>query len=79
MTATGNAGRKHAAWIDYFVFFPNARGSYGEGETFTQANRRDWGFGDLRDILAGVNAVVERCCAGAANWQSSYGQNSIDK
>ena len=97
----------------YFVFFPNARGSYGQGERFTQANRRDWGFGDLQDILAGVDAVVKRfpvdnsrvgllgwsyggstammavtqtkrfraivAGAGAGNWQSYYGQNSIDK
>jgi len=37
--------------LGYFVFFPNPRGSYGQGERFTLANRRDWGFGDLRDIL----------------------------
>lgn len=44
----------------YFVFFPNIRGSYGEGETFTRANRRDWGFGDMRDLLAGVELVTKR-------------------
>ena len=38
--------------LGYFVFFPNARGSYGQGENFTLANRGDWGFGDLRDILS---------------------------
>ena len=42
----------------YFVFFPNPRGSFGEGEAFTRANVRDFGFGDLRDILAGVNEVL---------------------
>ena len=36
---------------------PNPRGSYGQGEAFTQANRKDFGYGDLRDILAGVDAV----------------------
>jgi dipeptidyl aminopeptidase/acylaminoacyl peptidase len=41
----------------YFVFEPNPRGSYGQGEAFTQANRRDFGGGDLRDILAGIDAV----------------------
>jgi len=40
-----------------FVFLPNPRGSYGQGEAFTQANRRDFGGGDLRDVLAGVDAV----------------------
>jgi dipeptidyl aminopeptidase/acylaminoacyl peptidase len=43
----------------YFVFFPNPRGSYGEGEAFTRANVRDFGYGDMRDILRGVDAVLE--------------------
>ena len=43
----------------YFVFMPNPRGSYGEGEAFTRANVKDFGYGDLRDILAGVDAVVK--------------------
>jgi dipeptidyl aminopeptidase/acylaminoacyl peptidase/alpha-L-arabinofuranosidase len=42
----------------YFVFFPNPRGSYGRGEKFTRANVRDFGHGDLRDILAGVDEVL---------------------
>jgi dipeptidyl aminopeptidase/acylaminoacyl peptidase len=41
----------------YLVFEPNPRGSYGQGEAFTRANVRDLGGGDLRDILAGVDAV----------------------
>ncbi len=41
----------------YIVFDPNPRGSYGEGEKFTQGNRRDFGYGDLRDILAGVDSL----------------------
>jgi dipeptidyl aminopeptidase/acylaminoacyl peptidase len=41
----------------YYVFFPNPRGSYGQGEAFTRANVRDFGGGDLRDILAGIDAV----------------------
>jgi dipeptidyl aminopeptidase/acylaminoacyl peptidase len=46
--------------LDYFVLMPNPRGSYGEGEAFTQANRRDFGYGDLRDLLAGVDTVTKR-------------------
>ncbi len=42
----------------YFVFLPNPRGSYGQGEQFTQGNVKDFGYGDLRDILAGVDEVV---------------------
>lgn len=41
----------------YYVFLPNPRGSYGQGEAFTAANKRDFGGGDLRDILAGVDAA----------------------
>ncbi|MCP3136604.1 S9 family peptidase [Pyxidicoccus xibeiensis] len=44
----------------YYVFFPNARGSFGQGADFVQANRRDFGYGDLRDVLAGVDAVLAR-------------------
>ncbi|HEX4180620.1 MAG TPA: S9 family peptidase [Caulobacteraceae bacterium] len=40
-----------------FVFLPNPRGSYGQGEAFTAANRRDFGGGDWRDVMAGVDAV----------------------
>jgi dipeptidyl aminopeptidase/acylaminoacyl peptidase len=42
----------------YFVLLPNPRGSYGQGEAFTRANVKDFGHGDLRDILAGVDAAV---------------------
>jgi dipeptidyl aminopeptidase/acylaminoacyl peptidase len=42
----------------YFVFKPNPRGSYGQGEAFTQANVKDFGGGDLRDVLTGLDAVV---------------------
>ncbi len=41
----------------YFIFMPNPRGSYGQGEAFTRANYRDFGGGDLRDDLAGIDAV----------------------
>ncbi|MDB5691579.1 MAG: peptidase [Alphaproteobacteria bacterium] len=41
----------------YYLFYPNPRGSYGQGEAFTSANRRDFGGGDLRDILAGIDAA----------------------
>jgi dipeptidyl aminopeptidase/acylaminoacyl peptidase len=39
------------------VFRPNPRGSFGQGERFAAANVRDFGYGDLRDILAGVDAA----------------------
>ncbi len=55
--------------LGYFVFEPNPRGSFGQGEAFTQANRKDFGYGDLRDILAGVDAVRgEVSDRSAADW-----------
>ena len=97
----------------YFVLYPNPRGSYGSGEAFANANVKDFGHGDLRDILAGVDEVVKTlpvddkrigiggwsyggymtmwavtqtnrfaaavAGAGIANWQSYYGENSIDE
>jgi dipeptidyl aminopeptidase/acylaminoacyl peptidase len=99
--------------LGYFVLLPNPRGSFGQGEEFTQANRKDFGYGDLRDILAGVDAVEAAypvdpgrvgitgwsyggfmamfavtqsqrfkaavAGAGISNWQSYYGENSIDQ
>jgi len=44
----------------YYVLLPNPRGSYGRGEVFTQANVKDFGYGDLRDILAGVDAAIAK-------------------
>jgi dipeptidyl aminopeptidase/acylaminoacyl peptidase len=41
----------------YAVFLPNPRGSFGQGERFASANVRDFGHGDLRDILAGIDAA----------------------
>jgi dipeptidyl aminopeptidase/acylaminoacyl peptidase len=44
----------------YYVLMPNPRGSYGQGEAFTRANVKDFGAGDLRDILAGVDAAIKK-------------------
>jgi len=99
--------------LGYFVLMPNPRGSYGEGEKYTQANRKDFGYGDLHDILAGVSEVTRKYSvdpekvgltgwsyggfmtmfavtqtnrfraavagAGISDWQSYYGENSIDE
>ena len=43
----------------YFLLYPNPRGSYGQGEKFTQGNVKDFGYGDFRDIMAGVDEVVK--------------------
>jgi len=44
----------------YYVLLPNPRGSYGQGEDFTRANVQDFGGGDLRDDLAGVDAAIKK-------------------
>ncbi|HET7815338.1 MAG TPA: S9 family peptidase [Candidatus Baltobacteraceae bacterium] len=43
----------------YFVLEPNPRGSYGQGEAFTRANIKDFGYGDWRDDLAGLDAAIK--------------------
>jgi len=45
--------------MGYFAFCPNPRGSYGQGEAFTRANVKDFGGGDYRDIMAGVEAILK--------------------
>jgi dipeptidyl aminopeptidase/acylaminoacyl peptidase len=64
------------AAMGYFVLMPNPRGSFGEGERFTQAVRLNMGYGDLRDILAGVDRVeaqypIDDSRLGLTGW--SYG------
>ena len=44
---------KHGYWL----FLPNPRGSYGQGAAFVRANVKDFGGGDLSDILAGIDAA----------------------
>ena len=44
----------------YYVLLPNPRGSYGQGEEFTRANVKDFGHGDLRDNLAGIDAAIKK-------------------
>ncbi len=56
---TGNPLVRDLVTAGYFVFMPNPRGSFGQGQEFTRANRRDFGGGDLRDILAGVDAAAK--------------------
>lgn len=43
----------------YAVFRPNPRGSFGQGEAFTRAVVKDFGHGDLRDVMRGVGAVLK--------------------
>ena len=42
------------------VFYPNPRGSTNYGEKFLRANVNDWGGGDFKDIMTGVDALIAR-------------------
>jgi dipeptidyl aminopeptidase/acylaminoacyl peptidase/tetratricopeptide (TPR) repeat protein len=60
----------------YAIFYPNIRGSTGYGEKFVEMNRADWGGGDYKDVMAGVDALIARGVAdpdrlGIGGW--SYG------
>ena len=60
----------------YAVLYPNVRGSTGYGNRFVEMNRSDWGGGDFKDVMAGVDAVIARGVAdpaklGIGGW--SYG------
>lgn len=42
------------------VLYPNPRGSTGYGEKWMRGNIPDWGGGDYRDIMTGVDALIAR-------------------
>jgi dipeptidyl aminopeptidase/acylaminoacyl peptidase len=44
----------------YAVFYPNIRGSSGYGQKFIEMNRGDWGGGDYRDVMAGVDDLIAK-------------------
>lgn len=52
-TATALASR------GYIVMQPNVRGSTGYGQPFQNANYKDLGGGDLRDVIAGKQFLVQ--------------------
>ncbi len=45
--------------MGYFELCPNPRGSFGQGEAFTQGNVKDFGGGDFRDIMAGIDSLAK--------------------
>jgi acylaminoacyl-peptidase len=44
----------------YAVFQPNFRGSSGYGQRFIDMNHADFGGGDMRDILTGIDELVKQ-------------------
>jgi dipeptidyl aminopeptidase/acylaminoacyl peptidase len=62
--------------LGYFTLCPNPRGSYGQGEAFTQGNVKDFGGGDYHDIMAGVDALAKQYPIDGKRlgiWGHSYG------
>ena len=55
----GSPGQFYAGQ-GWAVLYPNPRGSTGYGEKFMRGNIKDWGGGDYRDIMAGVDELVRR-------------------
>jgi dipeptidyl aminopeptidase/acylaminoacyl peptidase len=57
-----NWGSPGQVWAGqgWAVLYPNPRGSTGYGEKFTRANIMDWGGGDYRDIMSGVDDMIRR-------------------
>jgi len=60
----------------YAVLYPNVRGSIGYGEKFLEMNRADWGGGDFKDVIWGVEDLITKGIAdpsrlGIGGW--SYG------
>ncbi|MCP4895835.1 MAG: S9 family peptidase, partial [bacterium] len=43
----------------FAVLSPNIRGSLGYGEEFMRSNRKDWGGADFKDVMAGVDHLIE--------------------
>lgn len=58
--AAGMGDMRAASLLGWFVLCPNPRGSYGQGEAFTQGNIKDFGGGDYRDLVAGVDAMSKQ-------------------
>jgi dipeptidyl aminopeptidase/acylaminoacyl peptidase len=76
-SSAGARGGFQWASQGYFEFAPNPRGSMGQGEAFAQANVKDFGYGDLRDILTGMDFIeakvpaIDKNREGITGW--SYG------
>lgn len=60
----------------YLVYMPDVRGSIGWGSEFMRKDMRDWGGGDYRDLMAGLDVLIARGLADKDKlvvWGGSYG------
>ena len=70
------ATRQVLAANNYAIFAPNFRGSAAYGSEFVAANSNDFGGGDFKDIMAGLDMLITTGVAAAqhlAIMGSSYG------
>ena len=60
------------AWAaeGWAVFMPHFRGSCGHGDAYGRASFRDIGGADFRDILAGVDRVLDMGLQTRSAWPS---------
>ncbi len=56
----GLEGGQALAGQGWAVLYPNVRGSTNYGEAFMRANIPDWGGGDWRDLMTGVDAMITK-------------------
>lgn len=66
-TFPGSMGNYHHILTarGYAVFQPNFRGSSGYDDAFLRLNVNDWGKGDFKDIMTGVDALIAKGVADA--------------
>jgi len=75
-TARFDAWGQLLAARGFVVLSPNVRGSTGYGYDFMVSNRYDWGGGDFKDVMAGMDWLINKGLAdpqriGIGGW--SYG------
>jgi dipeptidyl aminopeptidase/acylaminoacyl peptidase len=79
---SGQARRLFTPWVQYWVsrgftvLVPNFRGSTGYGREFFDGNYKDWGGGDLQDVVAGAEYLAREGLADReriACYGGSYG------
>ena len=72
----------------YAVLYPNIRGSTGYGHDFMTLNKEDWGGGDYKDIMAGLDYIIERGIAepervglglsGMSSWENTVSVKKLN-
>jgi dipeptidyl aminopeptidase/acylaminoacyl peptidase len=64
--ASASSPGQYWAGRGWAVLYPNPRGSTAYGQAFMRGNIPDWGGGDYRDIMAGVDELIRQGIADSA-------------